>query len=319
MQPNIINPTLEELEPFLDPQERRRITPALVWQDDVIDYFWGEGKNKGQVLPWSTTHANIHLRPNEVSVWAGVNGHGKSLLLNQVMLGVMAQGAKACIASFEMTPRQTMSRMTRQAVGVERPSEDAIKKFIEWTQVKLWIYDQMNGVDPHTLLAVIRYCRQVQGMDHFVIDSLMKCGIGEDDYNKQKWFLNELCTIAKDTGIHIHLVAHSRKKETEKSVMDKFDIKGTGTITDMVDNVFTVWRNKKKESAKRESDPDMKLLSMPDCIVICDKQRHGEWEGKIPLWLEPNSTQFMRKEHGRAVTVYELESHLMATDSTEMA
>lgn len=316
---NIINPTPEDLEPYLEPQEKRRIVPAFLFQDDVINYFWGENKKRGQVLPWSTTHANIHLRPHEVSVWAGINGHGKSLVLNQVMLALMAQEAKVCIASFEMTPVQTMQRMTRQAVGIAKPTEDAIKQFNEWHETRLWIYDQMNSVNSHTLLAVIRYCRHAIGMDHFVIDSLMKCGIGADDYNRQKWFINELCTIAKDTGVHIHIVAHSRKKETEKTVMDKFDVKGTSEITDMADNVFTVWRNKKKENAKRETVPDLKLISMPDCIVICDKQRHGEWEGKIPLWFQPESLQFMRKEHGRAVTVYELESRLMATNTNQMA
>jgi len=316
----ILDPTMAELEPFLEPQDKRRIVPAFMYQDQVIEYFHGDGKNKGQVLPWSNTHHHIHLRPNEVSVWAGVNGHGKSLVLNQVMLAVMAQGAKSCIASFEMTPMQTMQRMTRQAVGANVPTVEAIKHFHdEWTDGRLWVYDQMNSVNPHTLLAVIRYCRYAIGMDHFVIDSLMKCGIGADDYNKQKWFINELCVIAKDTGMHIHLVAHSRKKETEKTVMDKFDIKGTSEITDMVDNVFTVWRNKKKEDAKRDPEPDMKLLSMPDAIVNCDKQRHGEWEGKIPLWLQPESMQFMGREHGRAVTIYELESHLMAQDSTGVA
>ncbi|MEX5606384.1 bifunctional DNA primase/helicase, partial [Pseudomonas syringae] len=61
------------------------------------------------------------------------------------------------------------------------------------------------------MLAVIRYCAEKLKVNHFVIDSLMKCGIGEDDYNGQKAFLDSLTSIARDTGIHLHLVAHSRK------------------------------------------------------------------------------------------------------------
>ncbi len=37
--------------------------------------------------------------PGEVSVWSGFNGHGKSLLLGQVILGMVQQGRSVCIAS----------------------------------------------------------------------------------------------------------------------------------------------------------------------------------------------------------------------------
>ena len=45
-----------------------------------------------------------------------------------------------------------------------------------------------------------------------VLDSLMKCGIAEDDLNGQKAFLNKIAVAARDLDIHIFLVAHSTKK-----------------------------------------------------------------------------------------------------------
>ena len=33
--------------------------------------------------------------------------------------------------------------------------------------------------------------------------------------------------------------------------------------------------------------------SDPDTLLICDKQRNGEWEGTIGLWYERNSQQFV--------------------------
>jgi twinkle protein len=80
------------------------------------------------------------------------------------------------------------------------------------------------------------------------------------------------------------MVHHVRKGESEMSAPGKFDIKGAGAITDMVDNVFIVWRNKK---AEREGKGE------PTCIVACEKQRNGEYEGKFGFWFDLDSQQYL--------------------------
>lgn len=120
----------------------------------------------------------------------------------------------------------------------------------------------------------------------------MKCGIGVDDYNRQKAFIDQLCAFAKDTGVHVHLVAHSRKGESEKNELDKLDVKGASEITDQVDNVFLVWRNKRKEDALAKTPGDTEVAKLPDALLTCVKQRHGEWEGRITLWFHRDSFQF---------------------------
>lgn len=137
----------------------------------------------------------------------------------------------------------------------------------------------------------IRYCADQIKVQHFVIDSLMKCGLSEDDYNGQKAFIDALTVIARDSGIHVHLVAHSRKSQNELAPPNKMDVKGTGSITDQVDNVVTVWRNKSKERAIEDGKHDQDKT--PDELLICDKQRNGEWEGKIALWFHRESQQFI--------------------------
>jgi ABC-type hemin transport system ATPase subunit len=62
------------------------------------------------------------LRPGEVTLWAGINKHGKTTFLSQVMLNLMREGQKVCVASMEMKPRDSMLKMTKQAAGVEKPS-----------------------------------------------------------------------------------------------------------------------------------------------------------------------------------------------------
>ena len=57
-----------------------------------------------------------------------------------------------------------------------------------------------------------------------------------------------------------------------------------------MDNCITVWRNKKKESDVAAGKGDE---SMFDAMMVVDKQRHGEWEGKILLWFDKKSTQYV--------------------------
>ena len=76
-------------------------------------------------------------------------------------------------------------------------------------------------------------------IQHVVIDSLMKCGIMDDDYNGQKQFVDCLCWAAKTYGGHIHLIHHIRKTRSEEEIPDKFDVMGASALTNLVDNVFS--------------------------------------------------------------------------------
>jgi twinkle protein len=289
---------IRDLESYFDqnPQEAR-VKNTIQLHTRTLDRMYGDKKKVGTLLPWSNTHENVLLRPGELSIWAGVNGHGKSLLLSHVMLDAAMRGKISVTASMEMPPEATLERMVRQTCGTSTPPyELSAKILIDTLSDYIFVFDHIGTVRTRVILAVIRYCAEKLKPDHFVIDSLMKCGINADDYNGQKRFIDQLTAIAKDTGMHIHLVAHSRKRENEKGLMDKFDVKGTSEITDMADNVFTVWRNKEKENERKRPQPRSQILDGPDCILICDKQRHGEWEGKIGLTFHNPSFQYIQGE-----------------------
>ena len=67
------------------PPEAAKVKPASSFQQTIIDSFYGDNPDPGCYLPWLKTHDHIKLRQGELSIWAGVNGHGKSMLLNQVV------------------------------------------------------------------------------------------------------------------------------------------------------------------------------------------------------------------------------------------
>lgn len=292
---DLIADTIDLSDYFEEKADEHRVLPASDWTSDVVDFFHKPDTMPKVRLPWRKTHSDFHFRPGEVSLWAGINGHGKSQIIGQVVHELCRNANRVALASLEMRPVATMARMSRQAFGGEMPPKHYIEKFGKWTDGKLWIYDHVGSSNPRTILAVIRYAVDKFDVHHFVVDNLMKVIAGEDDYNAQKDFVNGLCTVAKDTGCHIHLVLHIKKLKDEASIPNKFDIKGSGAVSDLVDNVFIVWRNKAKEAAMRMGEafePDD-----PDCLLILDKQRNGEAEGRYRLYFDAGSMQYLENRN----------------------
>jgi len=287
----ILTPDSVDFAAFAEaPHDANKICEPANYRDETIAYLAGADRQHGASLPWPKTHDHIRFRPGEVSLWMGVNGHGKSLLTSHVMLDFLHQGETVCIASFEMKPKATLARLCKQAAGNAMPSVGYIDGVIAHATGKLWLYDKMGHTDPKHLLAIMRYAVTKLGIKHFVIDSLMKVVAGEDDYNGQKAFVGELCAFAQDYNVHVHLIHHSRKLSDENQIPGKMDAKGSGAIVDQVDQSFTVWRNKKKEQDKQAGKPVDP--AMPDAILVCDKNRHGDWEGKVGLFYHSGAVSY---------------------------
>ena len=260
-------------------------------------------------LPWPKTHENFEFRKGEVTLWSGQNGHGKSLLTSQVALSLIGQGEKLCIASFEMKPATTFQRMARMWIGMNPFSpdfqgdkgiamlDDLYEQFGEWTDDHLWLYDQTGPANASVVVGMVRYCAKVLGVNHIMVDNLAKCVKGEDDFNGQKNFVDELTAVARDYDVHIHLVHHLRKPANENAVPDKHDNKGSGAITDQVDNVMLIWRNKVKEEDIKSNGSFGKNSADPDQYLLCRKQRNyeGSEEGEptIKLWFHRDAQQYI--------------------------
>lgn len=235
----------------------------------------------GDTLPWNKTWDKFRFRDGELTIWAGVNGNGKSLVMGQTALFF----TKPCvIASMEMLPEATLARMIRQACGNANPTRLYAERVVSRLVGKIWIYNQVGNVQQRALFGMVRYCARELGVKHVMVDSLVKCGLGVDDYNSQKTFVDQLTSLAKDEGVHIHLVVHMRKLANESEVPDKHSIKGAGEITDLADNVIIVARR----TLNTDGAPDD-----PTGFIRIAKHRHGEYEGTWGFWFHEESGQWV--------------------------
>ena len=290
-------------------EEKTRVKKASDYIDGMKNILRNKKNVRHVYLPWAGTQESFSFRKGEMTVWSGQNGHGKSLLTSQVALSLMGQGEKVCIASFEMKPQTTLQRMARMWIGVNpftpafqeddglKALDDLYDQFGEWTDDKLWLYDQMGTANVDNVSGMSRYCAKELGVNHIFIDNLSKCVKGEDDYNGQKEFVDELTAIARDYQVHVHLVHHLKKPENEYKIPDKHDNKGTGSITDQPDNIILVFRRKIKEDDLHKFGEFSKMKDEPDQLLICRKQRNyeGSKEGEkiFGLYFHKDSTQYL--------------------------
>lgn len=291
---------------FLDPDELRSATDFF---DAVMEAFYPtNAKVAGCTLPWEKTEHKFRVRPAEVTVWQGYSGHGKSMVLSHICCDVANQGEKILIASMEMAPPSLLKRMYQQVSALELPDEEHLRRINDWMDGRVWIVNVRGTAKTEKLLEIARYAWKRYGVTNMVIDSLAKCGLSEDDYNGQKLFVEQLADFAAETGIHIHLVCHSRKGEDEMAAPGKHDVRGAVAITDMVDNVIGVWRNKRKEEEMQKAEQngmkvDPGLESKPDAILHIQKQRHVDYEGKIALWFDANCHLYQGKDQSWHKTI----------------
>lgn len=273
---------------YLSPDE---LVSAGSFTGQILNLFMpAEEEQRNAVLKFSGREYKwFEFRPGEVTVWTGISGHGKSLMLGQVLLGCMQQGEKACIYSGEMPAARTIHRMVKQATAVDKPTPDYIRGCMDWLNDMLWIFNIRGTANLERLLEVFGYAAKRYGVRHVVIDSLMMLADVPEDgagaLTAQKEAMRKIVAFAEQHGVHAHLVAHPRKARDESQAPGKMDISGSSKITDAACNVFAVW------SARKE--PDAPLDDTPDAKLELHKQRNGEEQHRsLYLFYERKSQQF---------------------------
>ena len=205
----------------IDPDELKRLSD---FHDEILEELNPEKKaQEGTRLPWSKSFNDVRLRKSEVTVWAGINSHGKSVLLSHVMVDSVTQRDRWCVASMEMPATKLGAKVYQQAGGVQHPAPKYSAKIRELIDHNIFIFTTYGTAKADKILEVFEYARRRYGVNHFLIDSLSKCGFAEDDYKGQKGLVDRLFEYSLENRVHVHLVVHMRKNESEEKVPGKWD------------------------------------------------------------------------------------------------
>lgn len=274
-----------------------KVRPASMFADELVAHFAPKTPGARRARMTSTKlRTCIDFRPAEVTVWAGYNGSRKSMILGQAAIDLCAMGERVLVASLEMLPRETLGRMARQCFGCSTPSERQLRAFSDWTDDRLWIFDHFGRLNPDKVVTIARFFAEELAGGHLVLDSMMMVCRSEESLDEQKQFMTDLVRVAQETGLHIHLVAHCRKPagDDDPKPPTKYSLRGSAAISDQAHNVLMVWANKAKkaEIEARGARTDDKWLEQPDAMVLVEKQRNGQFEGRLKLWCDESSFRF---------------------------
>lgn len=264
------------------------------FKDIFLDHLTADPSLEGIPLPWAKTQTLARLRPAEISVWAGINGHKKSTVLSQCLLWASSK-VKVGLASFEMPIHLTAKMMCKQAACTNNPPREYGERFTKWIEDRFYWYRVLGGVEPIQCLGAI-HAMAKRGCKIIAIDNLQFTGVTEDIV-RERLFFNQLIGLAESLNIHICIVHHVRKPERggDEYVPTRFDVRGGGTIVDQAHVLFIVWHNKKKAEVIRKQDMGLTLTDKERQIIDeeCDlklvvaKQRNAGFEGTIALYETP--------------------------------
>lgn len=288
-----------------------KVRPASIFADELDAEFAPRTGGRRVVMSSTKLRNAIEFREGEVTIWAGYNGHRKSTFTGQVSLDLIEQDERTLVISLEMPPRKTLARMAKQACATDMPGPERRREFMRWTDGRLWLFDHVGRLTPRKCLAVCRYFADELKGRHVFVDSFMKVCESEESMDEQKQLIGDLCNLAKETGLHLHLVAHCRKPAggTEDKPPTKYDIKGSGAISDQAHNVILVFEDKVKRAESDRKEPRPEILARPDAIVVIDKQRNGAVEGKFGMWIDYRSLRFCDHENA-PVDAYDMGGRL---------
>lgn len=260
-------------------------------------YEYMQKKDSGYKLPFPALDKQFLIAPNELTLISGYTGTGKTELVNQILLDCIAQGAKGVITSLELTTNQLKKRLYQQSTGLATQTKQQNDQFHDFYagRLKYWNGKKMQKVVQ--LLAMMKKFHIEDKCDVFVLDNMMMLGAKPDEYNKQYetvFLLKEFC---KSYPVHVFLVAHPRKPrekyqfEREKNpppvyfdTPNIYDVSGSATIANLVDNYLGLGLNIVKDQAQKEIDAQRftkvecrEILSHADVKLRRGKRReHGK-------------------------------------------
>jgi twinkle protein len=253
--------------------------------EDIKETFRNPDKLNGTRTAWpKLTKILGGWRNEELTVWTGRSGAGKSTILNQVVLTLAGDGINSCIASLEMPAKSYLRWAVVQYQGNWKPSDSGVDSALKFMDDKLYIVNTHEEIKESDLFDVFEYATRRHNCRHMVIDSLVRVVLKEkEELEAQKVFVSKLVSFCKKFSCHIHLVAHPRKGIKDSDTPDKSDVKGSSAITDLAHNVISLWR---PEDNGSNEDPH------GDVLMRVLKNREMGTTGKIRMKFDKGTKRF---------------------------
>jgi twinkle protein len=224
---------------------------------------------------------------------------------------------RVLLISPEMSPEQSLARMVRQMTAKlpNQVTEADVGACCAWLEGQFWIYTAVGQVSVSDLNNVIRYAAADEnlGVTQVIIDNLSVLELeGEDTNRAQASLMTKFVHTSRTSRCHIHLVTHCRKPaQGEKP--SRYNISGSGALSNLADNVISIVRNERKEEQLSDISLDegerREVSAQYDTMLIVQKQRHGSsYIGTSKLFYSPYSMRWSENRNSPDLAIPEIQT-----------
>jgi len=269
----------ETLDKYRDVTHQHNVTNPLLYREELVDFFQGDPNTKGLAMPYNQLEG-FRIREGEITLLASANFAGKSAIMGQCATQWMREGQKILLISPEFSPELNLSRIVQQVIG-KAPrdiTEADVTAVLMWLENKLMVYDALGQIEVEDICAVSQFAREELGVSMVIIDNLTVLKLVGETNTAQGNLMTDLVQVARSTGLHIFLVAHTRKPSPGEE-MGRYSIRGASQLSDLADNVLMIERNERKEKLLQDmglSDEErQEIRRQSDTKIKVSKQRHG--------------------------------------------
>ncbi len=202
-----------------------------------------------------------------LTIITGERGLGKSTFASQLGLDAIRSGYTCFFYSGELNDWQFQNWMEVNMFGPENLNRHSRDGYVYWTtkaeyqplvnnwyKDKAYLYDNsMVDNEAESLMETIEIAIKQYACRVIFIDNLMTAisdDLTSDLYRQQSNFTRKLKSIAIRFDVCIFLVAHPRKRTTDKWSND--DVSGSGNITNLADISLAYTLTKENEKGDRK-------------------------------------------------------------------
>ena len=250
-----------------------------------------------------------------LNIVTGINGAGKSSLLNQFIIEAMEEDKNVFLFSGELPNFQTKNWLNSVIAGQRHIEErtygesvyykvrpDAKRSIESHYRGRLYIYEDGYPNTRTALMTTIEDSVRKYGTKLVILDNLtainLECS-DDNKYNKQSEFVMELIAFAKKFNVAIILVVHPHKIDTMRR-LSKMDVQGISAIIDLAHRIISLYRvqEKDKKGEPRLNGSGWRVPPIKEDVIIdILKDRMLGYEGRsVRVFYDTPSRRFFTNE-----------------------
>ena len=184
------------------------------------------------------TKMMLGFRPGELTIITGPTGAGKTTFLAQYSLVLsMFSDVTTLWGSFEVKPERLLARTLLPQFKILKEHSD--KNLKDFSQVPIFFAPAIRNDNVREFIEMLHNAVAQSDCKHIIIDNLqfLLGATREDRFTLQDRFVVELRKFTTETDIHVTLVCHPRKYQTDLPIaMDQ--IYGGVRLVQEADNVM---------------------------------------------------------------------------------